>query len=80
METIMEQMPIVVNALNVGFLQTLKLFFVTLLGGILLGIIEALAKAYLSTQLSNSIVFAVLIVVLLVRPAGLLGKYVPEKV
>ena len=50
------------------------------LGGILLGIIEALAKAYLSTQLSNSIVFAVLIVVLLVKPAGLLGKYVPEKV
>ena len=50
------------------------------LGGILLGIIEALAKAYISTQLANSIVFAVLIIVLLVRPAGLLGKYVPEKV
>jgi len=50
------------------------------LGGILLGIIEALAKAYISTQLSNSIVFGVLIVVLLFRPAGLLGKYVPEKV
>ena len=50
------------------------------LGGILLGVIEALARAYISTQLSNSIVFAVLIVVLLVRPAGLLGKYVPEKV
>ena len=50
------------------------------LGGILLGIIEALAKAYISTQLSNTILFAVLIVVLLVRPAGLLGKYVPEKV
>ena len=50
------------------------------LGGILLGIIEAMAKAYISTQLSNSIVFAVLIVVLLFRPAGLLGKYVPEKV
>ena len=50
------------------------------LGGILLGVIESLAKAYISTQLSNSIVFAVLIVVLLVRPAGLLGKYVPEKV
>ena len=50
------------------------------LGGVLLGVIEALAKAYISTQLSNSIVFAVLIVVLLVRPAGLLGKYVPEKV
>ena len=50
------------------------------LGGILLGIIESIAKAYISTQLANSIVFAVLIVVLLVRPAGLLGKYVPEKV
>ena len=50
------------------------------LGGILLGVIETMAKAYISTNLANSIVFAVLIVVLLVRPAGLLGKYVPEKV
>ena len=50
------------------------------LGGLLLGIIEALAKAYISTQLANSIVFAVLIVVLLVKPAGLLGKIMPEKV
>ena len=50
------------------------------LGGILLGVIESLAKAYISTQLSNSIVFAVLIVILLVRPAGLLGKRTQEKV
>ena len=50
------------------------------LGGLLLGVIEAMAKAYISMQLANSIVFAVLIIVLLVRPAGLLGKYVPEKV
>lgn len=50
------------------------------LGGLLLGMIESLAKAYISTQLANSVVFAVLIVVLLVRPAGLMGKYVPEKV
>ena len=50
------------------------------LGGILLGVIESLSKAYISTQLANVIVFAVLIIVLLVRPAGLLGKYVPEKV
>ena len=50
------------------------------LGGILLGIIESLAKAYISTQLANSIVFAVLILTLLIRPAGLMGKYVPEKV
>lgn len=50
------------------------------LGGILLGVIESFAKAYISTQLSNSIVFAVLIVILLVRPAGLLGKKITEKV
>ena len=50
------------------------------LGGLLIGVIEAMAKAYISTQLANSVVFGVLIVVLLVRPAGLLGKYVPEKV
>lgn len=50
------------------------------LGGLLLGVIESFAKAYISTQLANSIVFAVLIVVLLVRPAGLLGKRVQEKV
>ena len=50
------------------------------LGGILLGVIEAMAQGYISTQLSNSILFAVLIVVLLVKPSGLLGKYVPEKV
>ena len=51
-----------------------------MLGGVLLGIIEIFAKAYISTQLSDAIVFAVLIVVLVVRPAGLLGKQVREKV
>ena len=51
-----------------------------LLGGILLGIIETFAKAYISTDLSDAVVFAVLIVVLLVKPSGLLGRYVPEKV
>ena len=50
------------------------------LGGILLGIIETFAKAYISTSLSDAVVFGVLILVLLVKPAGLLGKYVPEKV
>ena len=50
------------------------------LGGILLGIIEIFARAYIGTELADAIVFAVLIVVLLVRPAGLLGKSVPEKV
>ena len=51
-----------------------------LLGGLLLGIIEIFASAYISTQLSTAVVFAVLIVVLLVKPAGLLGKTVREKV
>ena len=50
------------------------------IGGILLGVIESLGRAYISTQLSNSIVFAVLIIILLVRPAGLLGKHTQEKV
>jgi branched-chain amino acid transport system permease protein len=51
-----------------------------MIGGILLGVIEIFGKAYISTQLSDAIVFLVLIVVLLVRPAGLLGKSVQEKV
>ena len=51
-----------------------------MLGGILLGIIETFSKAYLSTQFSDAIVFSVLIIILLVKPAGLLGKQVQEKV
>ena len=51
-----------------------------MLGGILLGVIEILGKAYISTELGDAIVFAVLSVVLLVRPTGLLGKPVLEKV
>ena len=51
-----------------------------MLGGILLGIIETFSKAYISTQFSDAIVFSVLIIILLVKPAGLLGKQVQEKV
>ncbi len=50
------------------------------LGGILLGVIEIFAKAYISTQLSDAIVFAVLIIVLIVKPTGLLGHAIHEKV
>ena len=50
------------------------------LGGLMLGVIENLAKAYISTQISDAIVFGVLIIVLLVKPAGLLGKRAQEKV
>ena len=51
-----------------------------MLGGILLGVIEIFGKAYISTELGDTIVFAVLIIVLLVKPAGLLGKPMREKV
>ena len=51
-----------------------------LVGGVLLGMIEILGKAYVSTELGDALVFAVLIVVLLVKPTGLLGKPVSEKV
>ena len=51
-----------------------------MVGGVLLGMIEILGKAYVSTELGDALVFAVLIVVLLVKPTGLLGKPVSEKV
>ena len=51
-----------------------------MIGGILLGIIEILGKAYISSQMADAIVFAVLIVVLLVKPTGILGKNIQEKV
>ncbi|MBO4617620.1 MAG: branched-chain amino acid ABC transporter permease [Lachnospiraceae bacterium] len=50
------------------------------IGGIILGIIENLSKAYISSQLSDAIVFCVLIIVLVVKPTGLLGKKLQEKV
>ena len=51
-----------------------------MIGGLVLGIIEILAKTYISSQLSDAIVFGILIVVLLFKPTGLLGKVVQEKV
>jgi len=51
-----------------------------MVGGILLGIIEILGKAYISSQVADAIVFGVLIVVLLVKPTGLFGKNIQEKV
>lgn len=51
-----------------------------MLGGILLGVIEGLSKAYISSDLSEAIVFGVLVVVLLIKPSGLLGKQKQVKV
>ena len=51
-----------------------------MIGGILLGVIENLSKAYISSQMSDAIVFMILIIVLLVKPTGILGKKINEKV
>lgn len=51
-----------------------------MIGGILIGVIEIFGKAYISAQLADAIVFTVLILVLLVKPTGILGKKVNEKV
>lgn len=50
------------------------------IGGILLGVIENLSKAYISSQMADAIVFGVLIIVLLVKPTGILGRKINEKV
>ncbi len=49
-------------------------------GGLILGLVEIFGKAYISTQLSDAIVFSILIIVLLVKPTGLMGKKISEKV
>ncbi|SCY40104.1 MULTISPECIES: branched-chain amino acid ABC transporter permease [unclassified Butyrivibrio] len=51
-----------------------------MIGGLLLGIVEILSKTYISSQLSDAIVFGILVVVLLVKPTGILGKKIQEKV
>ncbi len=51
-----------------------------MIGGILIGIIEILSKSYISPQLADAIVFAVLILVLTIKPTGILGKKISEKV
>ncbi len=51
-----------------------------MIGGVALGVIENLSKAYISSQLADAIVFAVLIIILLIKPTGLLGRKMNEKV
>ena len=63
-----------------GALPGIKAFTAAVLGGVLLGLIVIFGRAYVSTALSDAIVFSVLIIVLLVRPTGLLGKPIREKV
>jgi branched-chain amino acid transport system permease protein len=51
-----------------------------MIGGILLGVIEILSRAYISSQLADAIVFMILVLILLVKPTGILGKKIHEKV
>ena len=51
-----------------------------MLGGILLGLIEQLSKTYISTLWADAIVFGVLVLILVVKPTGLLGHKISEKV
>ena len=67
------------RTLDALFTRVGRLQFI-LLGGILLGLIEQLSKTYISTLWADAIVFAVLVVVLVVKPTGLLGKPMQEKV
>ena len=76
---------------TLGVLPGLKAFVAAVLGGIgiipgamlggfILGFVETLTKAYLSSRWSDAIVFSILIIVLSVKPTGLLGKNIREKV
>lgn len=51
-----------------------------MIGGLVLGVIEILSRTYISSQLSDAIVFSILIIVLLVKPTGIMGKKIQEKV
>lgn len=76
---------------TLGVMPGLKAFVAAVLGGIgslpgamiggyLIGIIETMTKAYISSAWANAIVFGILIIVLLLKPTGLLGKNIKEKV
>ena len=51
-----------------------------MLGGFIMGIAESLTKGYISSQLADAVVFGILIIVLSLKPSGLLGKNIKEKV
>ena len=51
-----------------------------MIGGFVMGIAESLTKSYISSQMSDAVVYGILIIMLLVKPTGLLGKRASEKV
>jgi branched-chain amino acid transport system permease protein len=51
-----------------------------MVGGLMIGVAESLTISYISSDFSDAIVFGILILILLIKPAGLFGKNVREKV
>ena len=51
-----------------------------MIGGLIMGVAESLTKGYISSTLSDAVVFGILIIVLLLKPSGIMGKNVKEKV
>ena len=70
----------VAGALLCSAYPTLTPYTGAMIGGIVLGVIEILARTYISSQLSDAIVCGILVIVLLVKPTGILGKNIQEKV
>ena len=64
----------------IGFLAGIKAFTAAVLGGLLIGLIETFWSAYFSVEYKDVAAFAVLVMVLIFRPTGLLGKPEVEKV
>ena len=71
---------ILVYIFNMGFDGIALAMGFASVGGILIGVIEILGKTYISSQLADAIVFGVLILVLMFKPTGILGKKISEKV
>jgi branched-chain amino acid transport system permease protein len=75
---------------NIGFNAGLRAFTAAVLGGIgnvpgamlggvIIGVIEAMGGGYLATEWTDVIIFSILVLVLVIRPAGLLGRLAPNK-
>ena len=76
---------------NMGLMPGIKAFVAAVLGGIgsipgamvgglTLGIVETLSKGFISSELADAIVFGILIVILVVKPSGIFGQNISEKV
>ena len=65
---------------TMGSLLGLKAFVAAVLGGIVIGLVESFTTSYVSSSMADTFVFLILIIVLVLKPAGIMGKNVGEKV